>query len=579
MLKPSSVLLGGMGIALVIAVVPDVRAVTNYADVVIYGATPAGITAAIAADRAGASVVLLEHGTHIGGMMASGLGNTDVGDKRTIGGLANDVFKRISAKYGVAQSFNFQPHVGSEVFHDMLAETKVRLFTGRTLKSVTKEGARLTAFECTDGNWFEAKAFVDATYEGDLMANTGVRYIVGRESRDNYKESLAGIQDVHQLDSLLDSPELVTKFQKLGGHSSLMKPTVAWYESRKGYLNTHQWPMAVNGIGADGKPLPGVSVEPTGKPGAADHRFMAYNFRLCLTRDPANKVPITRPEGYDPAYFELLTRYIEKWPGITLKKLFHVPELPNQSTDLNTSGPYSTDLLDGSAWAYPEADWSERDRIAAHHRQFLQGMLWFLGHDPRVPAALREETLTWGLDRGEFADNGHWPWQIYVRVARRMMGEYVMTQKDVLDDREKADSIAMGSFIIDSHNIRRVLTPDGSVLNEGGLEVWLKGPYEIPFRSLTPKAAECENLLVPVCISASYVAYCTIRMEPVYMMMGQASGAAAALVAKSGCPAQSLPYDELKDTLAKQGQMSLKLPASWAAPASESPRTPANHNT
>lgn len=533
---------------------------TSRTDVVIYGATPAGIVAAIAADRAGASVVLIEHGTHIGGMMASGLGHTDVGDKRTIGGLPNEVFKRISARYGVAKTFYFQPHVGSEVFHEMLAETKVRLLTGRTLKSVTKDGFRLTAFECTDGSRFEAGAFVDATYEGDLMAKAGVRYIVGRESRDTYKESLAGIQDVHQLDTLLDSPEMVTKFHILGGHSSLMKPTVAYYEARPDYLNTHQWPMAVNGRDNTGRPLPGISAEPLGTPGAGDHRFMAYNYRLCLTRDPAHKVPITKPEGYDPAYFELLARYIEKWPTITMNRLFHVPELPNQTTDLNTSGPYSSDLLDGSAWPYPEADWPERDRIAAHHRTFLQGMLWFLGNDPRVPVALREEMLSWGLDRREFADNAHWPWQIYVRVARRMIGEYVMTQDDLFNNRDKADSVAMGSFVIDSHNIRRVLTPDGSVLNEGGLEIKLNGPYEIPFRSVTPKVAECENLLVPVCISSSYVAYCTIRMEPVYMMMGQASGAAAALSAKSGRAVQSLTYDELTATLVKQGQTVLKRP-------------------
>jgi hypothetical protein len=529
-------------------------------DVVIYGATPAGIAAAIAADRAGASVVLLEHGTHIGGMMASGLGHTDVGDKRTIGGLAGEVFQRIGTKYGGGQTFHFQPHVGSAVFHEMLAETKVRLLTGRTLKSLTKDGTRLTALECSDGSRFEAGAFVDATYEGDLMAKAGVRYIVGRESRDTYKESLAGIQDVHQLDKLLDSPEVVKRFHPWLGESSLMKPTVAYYKGRRNYLNTHQWPMAVNGKGADSKPLPGITGEPLGTPGAADHRFMAYNYRLCLTRDPANKVPITRPEGYDPAYFELLARYIEKWPDVTLKRLFHVPELPNQTTDLNTSGPYSTDLLDGSAWAYPEADWPERDRIAAHHRKFIQGMLWFLGNDPRVPAALREETLAWGLDRSEFADNGHWPWQLYVRVARRMIGEHVMTQKDVLENKVKDDSVAMGSFIIDSHNIRRVLTPDGFVLNEGGIEVPTKGPYEIGYRSLVPKAGQCSNLLVPVCMSATYIAYCSIRMEPVYMMMGQASGAAAALTAKSGRAVQKLTHDELKTTLAAQGQTVLKLP-------------------
>ena len=530
------------------------------ADVVVYGATPAGIAAAVAAERAGASVIVLEHGTRIGGMMASGLGHTDVGDNRTIGGFAAEVFHRISEKYGVDHTFYFQPHVGAQVFDEILAATDIRLLTGHTIESVTKQGARLTAVECTDGSRFEARAFIDATYEGDLMALAGVRYIVGRESRDEYQESLAGIQDVHVLDTLLDSPTAVTKFQKLIGDSSLVKPTVAGYMGMKGYLKSHQWPMPVDGRDANGQPLPGVSAEPTGKPGAGDHRFMAYNYRLCLTRDPAHRVAISKPERYDPKDFELLARYIEKWPGITLDKLFHVPELPNQTTDLNTSGPYSSDLLDGSAWAYPDAGWPERDRIADRHRTFLQGMLWFLGNDLRVPAALREETRAWGLDRREFADNGHWPWQLYVRVGRRMRGEYVMTQRDVIDDLKKPDSVAIGSFLIDSHNIRRVLTPDGYVLNEGGIEIWLKQPYEIAYRSLTPKAAECENLLVPVCMSASYVAYCTIRMEPVYMMMGQASGVAAALAAHSQTPVQALGYEELRAALAKQGQSILKAP-------------------
>lgn len=550
-----------------------VAAETVRTDVLVYGATPGGIAAAVAADRAGASVVLLEHGTRIGGMMASGLGHTDHGDKRTVGGIAGEVFARIGAKYGGATTFYFEPHIGSEVFHELLAETKVKLLTDRTLKSVAREGARLTAFECTDGSRFEAKAFVDATYEGDLMAKAGVRYIVGREGRDTYGESFAGIEDVHVLDKLLDAPEVVTQFHPVHdmhpGESSLMKPTIAYYKARPDYLNTHQWPVAVNGRDAQGRPLPGITAEPLGTPGAGDHRFMAYNYRLCLTRNPADKVLITKPDGYDPAYFELLARYIEKWPDITLGKLFHIPDLPNQTTDLNTSGPYSTDLLDGSAWAWPEADWAERDRIAAHHRRFIQGMLWFLGNDPRVPEKLREETLSWGLNRREFADNEHWPWQLYVRVARRMIGEHVMTQRDVREEKEKPDSVAMGSFIIDSHNIRRVLTPDGFVLNEGGIEIPVGRAYEIPYRSLMPKAAECENLLVPLCMSASYIAYCTIRMEPVYMMMGQASGAAAALSAKDGRAVQAIGYDELKETLAQQKQTVLKLPPRATKPTAK----------
>lgn len=546
------------------------------AQVIVYGATPAGIVAAVAADRAGASVVLLEHGKHLGGMMASGLGATDIGDPRTIGGLSGEVFARLGRRYGQARGFHFEPHVAKAVFEEMLAETKVRVLKERTLKEVVRDGTRLVRIIDARGEAFAARVFIDATYEGDLMAAARVRYIIGRESRGTYDESLAGIQDVHQLNRLLDAPEVVTRFHQWPGESSLMKPTIAYYKARRGYLNTHQWPVAVNGRDATGQPLPGVSAAPLGVPGAGDHRFMAYNYRLCLTQAERDRISITQPAGYNAADYELLARYLDKWPDLTLDRLFHVPKLPNQTTDLNTSGPFSSDLLDGSAWAYPEADWPTREQIAAHHQRFLQGMLWFLGHDPRVPEALRRETQSWGLNRNAFADNGHWPWQLYVRVARRMIGEYVMTQQDLLEHKVKADSIAMGSFVIDSHNIRRVLSPDGAVLNEGGIEVPTRGPYEISYRALVPQSGECPNLLVPVCMSESYIAYCSIRMEPVYMMMGQASGAAAAVAAQSDRPVQAIPYEELKAVLAKQGQKVLKLPLPAPAPASQSPRTPAN---
>ena len=534
-------------------------AVPVRADAVIYGATPAGITAAVAADRAGVSVILLEHGEHIGGMMASGLGATDVGDRTTIGGLSHEVFARISAKYQLTNIFHFEPHVAAEVFQEMLGETKVRVFTGHTVDSVERDHARITLLRCIDGSVFAAKTFVDATYEGDLLALAGVHYTIGREARSAYGESLAGIQDVHQLDHVLDATNLVKQFHRAAGYSSLMKPSISWYQARVGYLNSHQWPVAVDGRDGHGQPLVGVTAEPLGTPGAGDRRFMAYNYRLCLTQNETNRIAIMPPENYRAADYELLARYLQKWPDVKFSQLFYVPHLQNQTTDLNTSGPYSSDLLDGSAWDYPEANWPKRDQIAAHHRDFLQGMLWFLGNDLRVPPALRAEARSWGLDRREFADNGFWPWQLYVRVARRMVGEYVMTQHDVLEKKQKPDAIAIGSFIMDSHNIRRVLTPEGFVLNEGGIEVPTKGPYEIPYRSLTPRAAECENLLVPVCLSASYIAYCSIRMEPVYMMLGQSAGAAAAVAAQKNYAVQKMPYDELQTRLAAQGQNVLKI--------------------
>ena len=292
-----------------------------------------------------------------------------------------------------------------------------------------------------------------------------------------------------------------------------------------------------------------------GPAGEADKKFQAYNFRLCLTTVADNKVPVTKPDGYDPRDYELLRRYLAQWPGIRFEKIVRVTPMPNGKTDINTSGPFSTDYL-GACWDYPEADAARRKEIWLDHQRWTQGLLWFLGHDPRLPQMLRDEVSQWGYAKDEFVQHDHWPPQIYVRVARRMLGQYVMTQHDVQrrGNSRKADGIAMGSFIMDSHNVQRVLTTDGMVLNEGGIEV-PTGDYEIAYRSLIPKQADCDNLLNPVTMSASYVAYCTIRMEPVYMAMGHASGVAAATAASQNLAVQEINVPQLRARLVQQGQI------------------------
>jgi hypothetical protein len=302
--------------------------------------------------------------------------------------------------------------------------------------------------------------------------------------------------------------------------------------------------------------LPTVTGRNAGPAGQGDKKFMAYNFRLCLTDRPENRIPLSPPPGYDPRQYELLARYLEKWPDITLEKIIFVAPMPNAKSDFNSSGPFSTDVL-GLCWDYPEADHAKRRAIWQAHKAFLQGMFYFLGHDPRVPSKVRDEMLRWGLCKDEFVDNDHWPWQLYIRVARRMQGAFVMTQKDILADTCKPDSVGLGSCIIDSHNVQRVLRADGSVINEGGIEVpeAPRRPYGIPYRVLTPRSGQCENLLVPVCCSASYVAYCSLRMEPVYMILGHASGVAAATAVRCRTSVQEVDGAAIRRRLREQGQI------------------------
>jgi len=403
---------------------------------------------------------------------------------------------------------------------DMLAEAKVTLLTGHRLvekTGVRKQGARITEIAMENGARFTGKIFADCSYEGDLMAQAKVSYTYGREGVSQYGESLAGVQ---------------------------------------AHTENHQFAVDIPARDKNGKLYPEISPDPPGKPGEADKRIQAYNFRVIATKVPANRVAWPKPKGYDPKRFELLAIYLNemtKYMGrpLTVNEVGLIRVIPNGKADLNNRGGFSTDYI-GKNYDYPEGSYATRARIWQDHIDYQQGLYYFLANDPRVPAALRAEMSEWGLAKDEFTDTANWPNQLYVREARRMVGDFVATQKDLQTDLKKADVIGMGSYNSDSHNVQRHVSPEGIVLNEGNMEVPVK-PYQIAYRMLTPKAAEAENLLVPVCFSASHVAYSSLRMEPQYMILGHAAGVAAALAVKNGVNVQSIPVGELQQTLLNEG--------------------------
>jgi hypothetical protein len=510
-------------IAALIFAAPVSAAERQSADIVVYGATASGVIAAVSAAREGKSVILVEPAKHVGGMVSGGLGATDTGKRDAIGGYAREFFDRVRRKYtttygpnstqakGCSDGFHFEPHVASATFAEMLHEAKIEPRMNQPLAGVTKDGRRIVAVRFADGTEYAAKEFIDATYEGDLMAKVGVRYHVGRESRSQYGESLAGAQ----------------------AHSK-----------------AHQWPIPVNALSQNGRPLPFVAAGPPDPAGNGDRKVQAYNFRLCMSQVPENRVPWPKPANYDSARYELLARYLQARPGLKLGKLCNPVPMPNCKTDTNNNGPFSTDHI-GANYDYPNCEAAARKRIWQDHVEYTQGFFYFLAHDSRVSPVLRPEVNSWGLAKDEFAESDNWPPQLYVREARRMIGAYVMTQADIIDNRTKPDVVGLGSYNADSHHCQRVVQPDGSALNEGDFQVPVK-PYAIPYRSLTPKATECSNLLVSVCCSASHVAYGTIRMEPVYMILGQASGVAAALACDGDATVQGVSIEQLQEKLRLQ---------------------------
>jgi hypothetical protein len=512
----------GLVAALLLADARLAAAAERHADVVVYGGTASGIIAAVAAAREGKKVILIEPGRHLGGMVSGGLGATDFGNRAAIGGYAREFFDRVREHYvktyganseqvkACSDGFHFEPHVAERVLHEMIAAAKVEvLLEQHRLVTVAREEKRIAFIVTQTGKTFDypktsGKVFIDASYEGDLMAAAKVSYTVGREGRERYRESLAGVQE----------------------HS-----------------RAHQWPVPVAGLDAQGKLLPYIQTTPPGQPGQGDRKTQAYNFRLCMTDRPDNRVPFPKPAHYDPNRYELLARLLATKPDLKVGQLMNPVRMPNGKTDTNNNGPFSTDHI-GANWDYPEGDQATRARIWQDHLEYTQGFLYFLANDSRVPRALHDEMARWGLAKDEFVDTANWPHQLYVREARRMLGSYVMTQTDIMENRTKDDAIALGSYNTDSHHVQRVLGADGNVVNEGDFQVPVQ-PYAIPYRSLTPKAGECDNLLVTVCMSASHVAYGTIRMEPVYMIMGQAAGVAGAQAADNGVAVQKIDVDKL----------------------------------
>jgi hypothetical protein len=518
-------------------------------DVVVYGATSAGIMAAVQAKKMGKSVIVVGPDKHLGGLTSSGLGWTDSGDKSVIGGLAREFYHRIWQHYRNPEvwtlqkrdeyrkiprasraidddqgtMWTFEPHVAEKLFEDLVREHAIPVHRDEWLQrdgGVEMNGTRIVAFTTLSGKRYTGRMFIDATYEGDLMAEAGVDYHVGREANRVYGETLNGVQTgalfYHHFGEV---PEKISAYRIPGDPSS--------------------------GV------LPRISTEPPGLHGEGDHRIQAYCFRVCLTDNPANRVPFPKPEGYDPDQYELLLRVLKAgW-----RETFHkFDPMPNQKTDTNNRGPFSTDNI-GYNYDYPEGSYERRREIVAEHEQYQKGWFYFIANDPRVPADVRERMATFGLARDEFKDNSHWPHQIYVREARRMIGQYVMTENNVLRRRPTPDSIGMGSYQIDSHNTQRYITPDGLVQNEGDVAVKPPGPYAIPYGSLVPKRGQAENLLVPVCVSSSHIAYGSIRMEPVFMILGQSAATAAVMAIDSNIPVQEVPYERLRARLLADGQI------------------------
>ncbi|WP_009963342.1 FAD-dependent oxidoreductase [Verrucomicrobium spinosum] len=518
-------------------------------DLVVYGGTPAGLAAGITAAREGASVVVIEPTKWIGGMVTGGLSSTDLGKQECIGGFPREYFKRAAAIKSETPLWYAEPQANMAAFQAMLKEAGVKVVTEQSLKALEKKSGRITSLTTADGQVYQGRVFVDATYEGDLLAASGVSHTLGRESKAQYGEPLAGIHPMPVRPHGADVMGVACKC--VGG---------------TGPHYIHGTPCKINARGDDGKLLFGVT-ELKGKPGDADKLTQAYNFRVCVTQRPDIRVPFPKPEGYEPARYELLLRLIQSYSEVAFGRLVHLGQIGHGKVDLNAQGFFSTDYPGGNV-GYLEGDAATRERIAKDHVNYVQGLLYFLGNDSRVPQKLRDETNTWGLCKDEFTDNGHWPYALYVREGRRMISDYVMTQRDVQREIFKPDTVGMGSFVIDCHIVQRIVAEDGTVTDEGSFQDAPAKPYQIPYRSIVPKKAECDNLLVPVCLSASHIATCSLRMEPVYMALGQASGLSAAMAVKGNVAVQDVSVPALQAKLREQKAV-LDLPNLVLGPASD----------
>ncbi|HMP76877.1 MAG TPA: FAD-dependent oxidoreductase [Kiritimatiellia bacterium] len=507
-------------------------------DIVIYGATSAGIIAGIQARAMGKSVVVIEPSGRVGGLTTGGLGQTDIGNKQVIGGLSRRFYERIAAHYagpeawtwqrrdeyrdsgqtrtaeGETSMWTFEPSAALRVYHDWIAETGLHIVYRERLdreRGVKMDGARMVSITMESGRVFAGGMFIDATYEGDLMATAGVDYTVGREANAKYGETLNGVQA-----------------RRATSHN--LVPGID--------------PFRIPGNPASGL-LPFIDRTGPGEEGTGDCRVQAYCFRMCLTDHPENRIPFHKPDGYDESWFELLLRNFEagehELPWIN-------SSMPNRKTDTNNKTGFSTDFI-GQNHAYPEASYAGRERIVARHRLYQQGLMWTLANQPRVPGHIRREVARWGMCRDEFVEGGGWQEQLYIREARRMVGDFIMTEHHCWQHEPVADSIGMGAYTMDSHNTQRYVDANVHVRNEGNIEVGGFPPYPISYRSITPRRSEARNLLVPVCLSASHIAFGSIRMEPVFMVLGQSAATAAVLALDGDTPVQDVSYAALKQRL------------------------------
>lgn len=518
------------------------------AEVIIYGGTSSAIASAVQLARMDKKVIIVCPDKHLGGLSSSGLGATDFGHKGVIGGFSLEFYQRVYNHYQNENAWNledksvflsrgkaasaiddqtttmwyFEPHVAEKIFDDLINENKIKVFRDNWLdrsKGVEVKDGKIISISTLSGKVFKGKIFIDATYEGDLMAAAGVSYHVGREANSVYNEEWNGVQT--------------------------------------GVLHHHHHfgDMKISPYIIPGEPdsgvLPLISTEDPGKKGEGDHRVQAYCFRMCLTQVEENQIPFEKPENYDSTQYELLIRVLEKgWKG-TFSKF---DRMPNGKTDVNNFGPVSFNYI-GMNYDYPEASYERRAEIIKEHEHYQKGLLYFYANDPRIPEEIQNEMRTWGLPKDEFTDNGNWPHHIYVREARRMIGDFVMTENEVQSKNPVPKPIGYGSYTIDSHNVQRYITPEGYVQNEGDIGVRTKQPYPIGMGSILPKKEECVNLLVPVTVSSSHIAYGSIRMEPVFMILGQSAGIMASMALENKIGLHELDYQQLEKKLIEAGQI------------------------
>ncbi len=502
-------------------------------DVVIYGGTSAGVFAAYQVKKLGKSVVIIAPDGHIGGLSSGGLGATDIGNKQAIGGMSREFYKKLGKVYGKPESWEFEPKEAMKIFQDMLVEMNIPVIYRKKIKTVRKNGAAITSItfvntfgkeDKTTIETINGKVFLDCTYEGDLFAKAKVSYAIGRENNQDYKETLNGYY--------------LAKYRKQSGG--------------------HQFPDGVSPYKVPGDPksglVYGISKDKIAEQGKGDRKLQAYNFRICLTDSVENQIPITKPDGYQAEHYELLARLFAAQPKTTkINSYFIWSIMPNRKTDVNNRGGFSTDMI-GANYNWPEADFDERVKIYNDHLTYTKGLLYFMTTDSRVPDEVKNHVKAWGYPKDEYLSNKHFTPQLYIREGRRMIGEYVMTEHNCTGKEVVPDPIGMAAYTMDSHNIQRIIV-DGMVKNEGNVEVGGFKPYPIAYRSIVPQRKQCTNLLVPVSLSSTHIAFGSIRMEPVFMILGQSAAFAAVQAIKENKAVQDIDYQKLKAQLLKHDQV------------------------